>query len=92
LGWFKWIRPFSSLANDFVLHHQSLDNYLFVRFFKMVCGICLNGTILTWVTLLWINATGGGDQEGLSRLAINNVVNPNRYYAHAAVAIVFFGM
>ena len=41
-----------------VLNNSSLDNYLFLRLFKIMTFICLVGTLLTWPILMPINATG----------------------------------
>jgi len=38
--------------------HSSLDNYLFLRLFKILFTICLVGAIITWPILFPVNATG----------------------------------
>ena len=80
-----------SIPDDFVLHHNSLDGYLFLRFFKLLIFICLVGCCITWPVLFPVNATGGGGQSQLDILSISNVKDPVRYYAHALVAWVFLG-
>jgi hypothetical protein len=87
---FRWISAFRKLPDDFVLNHQSLDNYLFIRYFRMLCLICLTGTIITLV-LLFINYKGGGGQPGVSRLTLSNVSNPDQMYWHAGCAWIFLG-
>ena len=71
------------------MEKQSLDAYLFLRFFKMIILICGVGVGLTWPILFPINITGGGKGEQLDRLTIGNVRDPNLYYAHMVVAVVF---
>jgi hypothetical protein len=87
---FKWISAFRKLPDDFVLNHQSLDNYLFIRYFRMLSLICLAGTGMTLV-LLYVNYTGSGGQPGVSRLTLSNVSNPDQMYWHAGCACVFLG-
>jgi hypothetical protein len=55
---FGWIKDFRSLNDDHILMHSSLDNYLFLRLFKVLCAICLIGSCITWPILFPINATG----------------------------------
>jgi len=51
----------------------------------------LVGCCITWPVLFPVNATGGGGQQQLDILSMSNVVNPNRYFAHAGVACIFLG-
>jgi calcium permeable stress-gated cation channel len=53
--------------------------------------LCFVGCAITWPILLPINATGGGTSKQLDRLSIGNVTDPNKLYAHAIVAWLFFG-
>ena len=71
--------------------HNSLDGYLYLRFFKLLIGICLGGICITWPILFPINATGGGGQSQLDLLSFANVADSVRFYAHALVAWVFLG-
>jgi len=80
------------MPDEFVLNHQSLDNYLFIRFFKMVSLICLVGAMLTWPILLPINYRGGGGLVELDSFTFANVEDPNQYYWHTAVAWVLSSM
>lgn len=88
---FNWISAFRKLPDDFVLNHQSLDNYLFIRYFRMISLISFVGTIITWPFLLYINSQGGGEESGLSKYTMSNVTDPSQYYWHAACATIFLG-
>ncbi len=79
------------MPDTYVLNHQSLDAYLFLRFLKLLVWICLGGAIITWPILFPVNITGGGGESQLDRLSISNVTEPRRYFAHAIVAWVFVG-
>ncbi|KAF2432357.1 DUF221-domain-containing protein [Tothia fuscella] len=90
-GMFAWIKEFRALPDEYVLHHQSMDQYLYLRFMKMITIMCFVGCLITWPILFPINATGGGGQKELDLLSFSNVAKPARYFAHAAVAWVFLG-
>ncbi|KAH9878266.1 hypothetical protein J1614_003483 [Plenodomus biglobosus] len=95
-GFFKWIKDFKNLKDEYILDHQSIDGYLFVRFFKVLIAISLLGCLITWPVLFPINATGGAGQTQLDLLSMSNVraegKNVNRYYAHALVSFVFLSL
>ncbi|KAL1305017.1 hypothetical protein AAFC00_003917 [Neodothiora populina] len=91
---FGWISDFRSMQDDYVLNHSSLDNYLFLRMFKVMAFICIVGTLITWPILMPINATGGFTNKQFDKIAFSNVnpaTHPNYYYAHCLVAWVFLG-
>jgi hypothetical protein len=50
------------------------------------------GCLITWPVLFPVNATGGGGESGLDIISFSNVQDPTRYFAHALIAWVFFGM
>jgi len=86
---FNWIVAFRKLPDDFALNHQSLDNYLFIRYLRMLSLISLTGTVITWVVLLWVNVNGGGGQSELDKFTFSNVSDPNQYYWHTICAWIF---
>lgn len=93
-GMFGWIKDFRNLKDEFILDHQSIDGYLFVRFFKVIIAVCFVGCLITWPVLFPVNATGHGGKEQLDLLSMSNVaqqppVNVNRYYAHAIMSCIF---
>lgn len=93
-GKFSWIRHFRKFPDEYVLNHQSLDGYLFLRFLKMACMICFVGCCITWPVLFPVNATGGAGKTELDILSFANISenSKNRYYAHALLSWVFFGI
>ncbi|KAK5075504.1 phosphate metabolism protein 7 [Lithohypha guttulata] len=91
-GFFGAIFDFKGLPDHHVLERNSLDGYLFLRFFKMLIFISLAGCLITWPILFPVNATGGGGQQQLDMLSFSNVLNVNRYYAHCLVAWIFLGL
>lgn len=96
-GFFGWIKDFRSLKDEYILDHQSIDGYLFVRFFKVIIAISLLGCIITWPVLFPVNATGGAGQRQLDLLSMSNIAqtpakNVNRYYAHALVSFIFISL
>ena len=89
-GRLDWIRALRTVPDKFVLYHQSLDSYLFLRFLRTLIFICVVGSAITWPILIPANWTGGGKSKELNRLGIGNVKKKDHLYAHAAVAWVFF--
>jgi ABC-type multidrug transport system fused ATPase/permease subunit len=93
---FGWIKDFKNLKDEYILDHQSIDGYLFVRFFKMMIVMSFLGCVITWPVLFPVNATGGAGQKQLDMLSMSNVqqtkTNVNRYYAHAIISVIFLGL
>ncbi|KAL6243345.1 hypothetical protein RBB50_009897 [Rhinocladiella similis] len=89
-GWFKWIAEFYRLPSRHVLNHSSFDGYFLLRFLKVLGVICLVGIGLLCPILLPLHATGGGGNQGLDLLTMGNITNPQRLYAHALLAWVYF--
>ena len=82
-------KELAQLADEFVLGHSSIDNYLWLRFFKMLTLMCLGGSIITWPILFPVNATGGGGQSGIDILSFSNINPGPRYFAQAISAWIF---
>lgn len=78
------------IPDKFILYHQSLDAYLFLRFLRIIMFLCVVGCFLTWPTLMPVNALGGGKSVEFDRIGIGNVAEVRFFYAHAVLACVFF--
>ncbi|KAJ5272312.1 Protein of unknown function DUF3779 phosphate metabolism [Penicillium angulare] len=89
-GWVNWVGEFLKIEDNHVLHHSSLDGYLFLRFLRVLCAICFTGCVITWPILFPLHATGGNGNTQLDVLSFSNVANPNRYYANVLCACVYF--
>ncbi|KAF1814265.1 phosphate metabolism protein 7 [Eremomyces bilateralis CBS 781.70] len=90
-SFFSWITDVTKTQDLFILNHQSLDSYLYVRWFKIMGVMCVVGMCITWPVLFPVNATGGGGRQQLDILNFGNVVNANRFWAHAGCAWLFVG-
>ncbi|MBE3042553.1 hypothetical protein IMZ48_08235, partial [Candidatus Bathyarchaeota archaeon] len=90
--WFNWVKPFFKIKDTAVLHHSTLDAYLFLRYLKILALITFVGCCITWPILLPLHAKGGGGKTQLDSLTMGNITNKDMHYAHALVAYVFFGM
>ncbi|OAG40430.1 hypothetical protein AYO21_05330 [Fonsecaea monophora] len=90
-GFFGLLRNYKSLPDSYVLGHNSLDGYLWLRLLKVLILVSFVGCCLTWPVLFPVNATGHGGEEQLDILSMSNVANPNRYYAHAGIAWIYLG-
>jgi hypothetical protein len=91
-GFFGWIKDFRTISDRHILDHQSIDAYLFVRYFKLMVVISFLGCCITWPVLFPINITGGGTRKQLDLLTMANVVDYKRYYAHALISCTFLGL
>lgn len=92
LGKYDWFQTFRMIEDRFVLRHQGLDVYLWLRFLKTSIFLCFIGTCLTWPVLFAVNATGGGTSKELDRISFSNVTDKKKLYAHATIAWVFLGL
>ncbi|KAI2603734.1 DUF221-domain-containing protein [Hypoxylon sp. NC1633] len=90
-SYFDWVRTMHKVPDKFILYHQSLDAYLYLRFLRTAIFICLVGCCITWPILMPVNASGGGSSTQLDMIGIGNVKNKGHFYAHAIIAWVFFG-
>ncbi|KAF2207692.1 hypothetical protein CERZMDRAFT_115042 [Cercospora zeae-maydis SCOH1-5] len=89
-GVLGWRQQYNQLTDEFVLGAASLDNYLWLRFFKMLTLMCLVGSCITMPILFPVNATGGAPGiSGLEILSFSNVVPGPRYYAQVFVSWLF---
>lgn len=86
-----WTRDFRNLTDRFVLQHNSLDAFLYLRFLRFIIYICLFGCCLTWPILMPIHALGGGNAKQLDKISFSNIAKNNLLWGHVAVAWVFFG-
>ncbi|KAH7383788.1 hypothetical protein BKA66DRAFT_569988 [Pyrenochaeta sp. MPI-SDFR-AT-0127] len=95
-GFFGWIKDLKNLKDEYILDHQSIDGYLFVRYFKVLIILSFTGCLITWPVLFPINATGGAGQQQLDLLSMSNIntegKNINRYYAHAIISFIFLSV
>lgn len=90
-SYFNWLHTMRKVPDKFILYHQSLDAYLYLRFLRTIIFICFVGCCLTWPILMPVNATGGGSSTELDKIGIGNVRKKGHFYAHAIIAWVFFG-
>lgn len=90
-GLLGWIKEFKAVPDDHVVRHSSLDNFLWLRFFKMLTAMCFVGCLITWPILFPVSATGGGGKSGLDILSFSNVNSVYRYFAYAIMSWIFLG-
>ncbi|KAI9759752.1 MAG: hypothetical protein M4579_002137 [Chaenotheca gracillima] len=90
LGLTNWFGAFLRIPDTFILNHQSIDAYLFLRYIKMASVMCFVGACITWPVLFPVNITGGGGKKQLDLLNFTNVINQYRYYAHWGISCIFF--
>lgn len=85
----------NNYQDDYILNHQSLDGYLYLRYIKVIFFIFLIGCLITWPVLMPVNATATPRPSGTQQFDIvsysASVNSPYRYFAHALIAYIFFG-
>ncbi|KIH93215.1 hypothetical protein SPBR_02207 [Sporothrix brasiliensis 5110] len=89
--WFTWLKDFWNIDEAFLLNNTSLDGFFFLRYLRVLATICFAGCIIAWPVLLSVNATGGKNLTQLDLLTIGDVASPIKFYAHVAIAWLFFG-
>ncbi|ERS94871.1 uncharacterized protein SPSK_06903 [Sporothrix schenckii 1099-18] len=89
--WFTWLKDFWNIDEAFLLNNTSLDGFFFLRYLRVLATICFAGCIIAWPVLLSVNATGGKNLSQLDLLTIGDVASPIKFYAHVAIAWLFFG-
>ncbi|EED24591.1 DUF221 domain protein, putative [Talaromyces stipitatus ATCC 10500] len=89
-GFINWFGAFFQISDSHVLHHSSLDGYLFLRFLRNLCIISFAGIIILWPVLLPVHATGGAGNTQMDQFSFSNVTNPTKYYAHAVMGMIYF--
>ncbi|KXL42011.1 hypothetical protein M433DRAFT_44735, partial [Acidomyces richmondensis BFW] len=85
-----WFHNLRKIPDHFILQHNSLDAFLYLRFLKAIIALCIVGCCLTWPILLPINAKGGGKESQLDRLTFSNVDKNHFLWAHVAVGWIYF--
>lgn len=76
---FGWVSAFWKMPDVYVLNTQSLDAYLYLRFYKVIFVIMLVGACITWPILFPVYATGGSGQSFFNLLSMSNASGqPNR--------------
>lgn len=92
---FGWLPKLWAIPDSYVLTHQGLDAYLFLRFLKMAVISCLVGAAICIPVLMAVDATGGGGQSQLNIISMSNIAKTPlgswRFFAHAGCAWLFFG-
>lgn len=89
-----WVSAFWKIPDAYVLTHQSLDAYLFLRYLRILFVICVVSFLITWPILLPINATGGKNLSQLEVLSYSDVdinTHKNYLYAHTFVGWAVYG-
>ncbi|CAK7198499.1 hypothetical protein SEUCBS139899_001160 [Sporothrix eucalyptigena] len=89
--WFTWVKDFWNVDQAFILNNTSLDGFFFLRYLRVLATICFAGCVIAWPVLLTVNATGGNKLSQLDLLTIGDVASPIKFYAHVAIAWIFFG-
>lgn len=91
---FGWFSQFMKIPDEYVLSHNGIDGYFFLRFFKMLVIICAVGWPLTWAILMSVYGTSHAAQMQFNKISFSNIdtsVDGNRLYAVTFVAWLYYG-
>jgi hypothetical protein len=92
----SWIPKLLATPTNLVISKSGLDGYFLLRYLRMMIFLFGGSMLLIWPVLLPVNAVGqrgaAGGITGMDLLSISNISNPNRYWAHVAMAIAFVCM
>ena len=87
----RWIYILLMKPDSFIIQQAGLDGYFFLRYL-FVFGIIFLFGIAMFAILLPVNATNGGSAKtGFDQLAISNILDKNRYFAHVFMGWIFYG-
>ncbi len=89
-----WISDFMKVPDEYVLSHNGIDGYFFLRFFRMLVVICAVGWPLTWAVLMSVYATSHGGAMQFDKISFSNIAPPQdglRLYAPTFVSWVYYG-
>ena len=82
------------VPDEYVLSHNGIDGYFFLRFFKGLVIICAVGWPLTWAILMSVYGTSHAQKQQFDKISFSNImtsVDGNRLYAPTFVAWLYYG-
>ena len=91
---FGWISDFLRVPDEYVLSHNGIEGYFFLRFFKGLVLICAIGWPLTWAVLMSVYGTSHGIGTGFDKISFSNIdakQDGNRLYAVNFVGWLYLG-
>lgn len=74
------------------VQYTGVDGYFFLRYIGVNAALSLTGVVVLFPILLPVNATNGKSYSGFEILSMANVTNQNRYFAHAFLSWIYFGL
>lgn len=91
-GYFMWFMDLITRRDSEIIRDAGLDGYFFIRYLRFLFFMSVLGMIVLMPILLPVNATNGFDHSGFDLLAFGNIENENRYFAHALLSWVYYGL
>ena len=91
---FGWISDFRKVPDEYILSHNGIDGYFYIRFFKMITIICAVGWPFTWAVLMSVYGTSHQGAQQFDKISFSNIApaqDANRLYATNFVAWVYYG-
>ncbi|KAJ1823106.1 phosphate metabolism protein 7 [Coemansia sp. RSA 2599] len=87
---FAWFSKIMEVRDDEIIARVGLDTYMFLRYMRSMFIIFTVLSILSAVTILPVNITGGGDSEGINKLTMSNLpLKSPKLWVHLVFFMVF---
>ncbi|KAJ1875947.1 phosphate metabolism protein 7, partial [Coemansia sp. RSA 486] len=87
---FAWFSKIMEVRDDEIIARVGLDTYMFLRYMRSMFIIFTVLSILSAVTILPVNITGGGDAEGINILTMSNLPRKSpKLWVHLVFFMVF---
>ncbi|KAJ2702937.1 phosphate metabolism protein 7 [Coemansia sp. IMI 203386] len=87
---FAWFSKIMEVRDDEIIARVGLDTYMFLRYMRSMFIIFTVLSILSAVTILPVNITGGGDAEGINILTMSNLPRKSpKLWVHLVFFMLF---
>lgn len=91
-GYFTWVSFLLKKPHSYVIQHASVDGYFFLRYLIIFGSLSFIGCLILLPILLPLNLVGGNRYSGFERLSFANVTSRHRFFVHAILSFLFFGL
>lgn len=91
-GLWQWLMPLLKKSDNFIIRQTGIDGYFFLRYLFLMSIYCAISAVWLYPILLPVNVVHGRNQDGMDKLAFQNVKNQKRYYAHIFCGWIFYWM
>lgn len=91
-GLWQWFIPLLKKSDNFVIQQAGIDGYFFLRYLFLIFAYCAVSMFWIYPVLFPVNIVNGTNQDGMDKLAFQNIKDRKRYYAHVFCGWIFYWM